>query len=308
MGKIAFVFPGQGAQYPGMGKDLCDHLPSAAASFAALDALRPGTSEQCFFGSEEELTETANTQPCMFAVEWAAAKALRDAGVACDMTAGFSLGEIAALTYAGVVTAAEGFGIVTTRGQLMQSAAEAVNSGMIAVLKLAPKTVEELCSHYDHVYPVNYNCPGQLVVAGLEEELSLFAKEVKTAGGRGLPLKVKGAFHTPLMESAAASFAEVLAAYPMKAAEIPLYANYSGERYADAGTAYREGLSKQISHAVRWQQCVESMITAGADTFIELGPKTTLCGLIKKINGDVRTLHVEDYKSFQETLAEVKSC
>lgn len=305
MGKIAFVFPGQGAQYPGMGKDLYDHLPAAAASFAAFDALRPHTSDQCFFGSEEELTETSNTQPCMFAVEWAAANALRDVGVACDMTAGFSLGEIAALTYAGVVTAAEGFGIVTARGQLMQSAAEAVNSGMIAVLKLAPKTVEELCSHYDHVYPVNYNCPGQLVVAGLEEELSLFAKEVKTAGGRGLPLKVKGAFHTPLMASAAASFADVLAAYEMKKAEIPLYANYSGGPYDNN---YREGLSKQISHAVRWQQCVEAMIDAGADIFIELGPKTTLCGLIKKINGAVRTLHVEDHKSFQETLAEVKSC
>ena len=305
MGKIAFVFPGQGAQYPGMGKDLCDHLPVSAGSFEAFDALRPHTSDQCFFGSEEELTETANTQPCMFAVEWAAAVALRDAGVSCDMVAGFSLGEIAALTYAGVVTAAAGFRIVTARGQLMQAAAESVNSGMIAVLKLEPKTVEELCSHYEHVYPVNYNCPGQLVVAGFQEELSLFAQDVKAAGGRGLPLKVKGAFHTPLMEPAAASFAAVLAAYEMKEAEIPLYANYSGERYGDD---YREGLSKQISHAVRWQQCVEAMIAAGADTFIELGPKTTLCGLIKKINGDVRTLHVEDSKSFQETLTEVKSC
>lgn len=305
MGKIAFVFPGQGAQYPGMGKDLCAQLPAAAAAFETFDAIRPRTSDQCFYGSEEELTETSNTQPCMFAMEWAAAAVLSAAGVTCDMAAGFSLGEIAALTYAGVVSAEDGFRIVTARGKLMQAASEKTDSGMIAVLKLDAKTVEELCSRYEHVYPVNYNCPDQLVVAGFREELSLFARDVKTAGGRGLPLKVKGAFHTPLMDAAAASFSAVLDDYEMKAAKIPLYSNYSGKPY---GEDYREGLAKQISHAVRWQQCVEAMIDAGADTFIELGPKSTLSGLIRKIDNHVRTLHVEDSESLQKTLSEVKSC
>lgn len=302
MGKIAFVFSGQGAQYPGMGKELFDHLPAAADAFAAFDAIRPKTSKQCFFGSKEELTKTSNTQPCMYSVEWAAATALCEAGVTCDMVAGFSLGEIAALAYAGVVSPTDGFRIVIKRGQLMQEASEAVDSGMMAVLKLAAEEVESICSHYDHVYPVNYNCPGQLVVAGLKEELALFAQEVKAAGGRGLPLKVKGAFHTPLMEKAASSFAGVLASYEMKEAVIPLYSNYSGKPYAHD---YRDGLAKQLCNPVRWQQCVEHMIAAGVDTFIELGPGSTLCGLIKKIDNSVCAFHVEDVQSFNETLKEV---
>lgn len=305
MGKIAFVFSGQGAQYPGMGKELFDHLPAGANAFASFDAIRPETSNQCFFGGREELTETSNTQPCMYAVEWAAATALREAGVTCDMVAGFSLGEIAALAYAGVVSPTDGFRLVIKRGQLMHEASEAVDSGMMAVLKLTAKEVEELCSHYDHVYPVNYNCPGQLVVAGLKEELALFAQEVKTAGGRGLPLKVKGAFHTPLMAKAASSFAKVLSDYEMQEATIPLYSNYSGKPYDHD---YRNGLAKQLCNPVRWQQCVEHMIESGADTFIELGPGTTLCGLIRKIDSSVRTLHVEDAQSFNETLMEVRSC
>jgi [acyl-carrier-protein] S-malonyltransferase len=304
MGKIAFVFPGQGAQYTGMGKGLYDHFSAAVNIFKEFDAIRPNTSEQCFFGSTEELTQTSNTQPCMYAVECAAALSLRDAGVTCDMAAGFSLGEIAALAYVGVVNAADGFRLVTERGQLMQEASTAVDSGMIAVLKLPAEEVEDLCNQYEHVYPVNYNCPGQLVVAGLKDELALFAQDVKASGGRGLPLKVKGAFHTPLMETAASSFANVLASYEMNEAAIPLYSNYTGKPYDHD---YRDGLAKQICNPVRWQQCVEQMIAAGADTFIELGPGTTLSGLIKKIDGTVRTFHVEDAQSFNDTIKEVKS-
>ena len=159
MGKVAFVFPGQGAQYPGMGKSLHDTSPAAASVFRLVDSIRPGTSDQCFFGSDEEMKETRITQPCIWAVEMAAAAALTESGIHADMTAGFSLGELSALSYAGVVDASTCFKLVCERGRLMQDAAEAVETSMAAVVKLPNETVEEICARFDGVYPVNYNCP-----------------------------------------------------------------------------------------------------------------------------------------------------
>lgn len=305
MGKIAFVFAGQGAQFPGMGQELAQCSPAAAQIFAQVDALRPGTSAQCFEGSEEELKETKNTQPCMFAVELACAAALEEGGLKADMAAGFSLGEIAALTYTGAVDLATGFHLVCRRGELMQAAAEEQPTAMAAVLKLPNEKVEELCGQFEQVYPVNYNCPGQVSVACAKEQLALFSAAVKAAGGRALPLKVRGGFHSPFMASAAQGFAQVLADSAVGQPQLPLYSNRTGEVYAGDP---KELLSQQISSPVRWETIVRNMIAAGADTFVELGPGKTLCGLIGKIDSTVKTYALSGQEDLAAILKEVRGC
>jgi [acyl-carrier-protein] S-malonyltransferase len=302
MGKIAFVFSGQGAQYSGMGKELCENYSEAKAIFDAVDAIRPGTSAQCFEGTIEELTETKNTQPCMFAVELSAAKVLESKGIVPQFVAGFSLGEIAALTYAGCVSIDDGFKLVSKRGELMQKDAEKVDSAMAAVLKLTNEEVEKLCSQFNNVYPVNYNCPGQVSVAGLRDEIAELTKAAKAAGGRAVPLKVKGAFHSVFMSDAAEGFKAALNEVQLSEPNVTLYSDYTGKPYEGDKT---ELLSKQIMSPVRWQSIVEDMIANGVDTFIEVGPGKTLCGLISKTDSTVRTFHVEDMKSLEETLAGV---
>lgn len=305
MGKIAFVFAGQGTQYPGMGRELAQCSQGAKAVFAKLDALRPGTSDQCFFGSDEELKNTANTQPCMFAVELAAAAALAEKGVKADVTAGFSLGELAALTYSGAADLETGFRLVCRRGDLMAREAEANPSTMAAVLKLTNEQVEAVCGQFEEVYPVNYNCPGQVSVAFRKEGLKPFSAAVKEAGGRALPLKVQGGFHSPFMEKAAADFGAVLAQVELNVPVIPLYSNCTGEVYAGN---IRDLLSRQISSPVRWETIVRNMIAAGVDTFLELGPGRTLCGLIEKIDGKVRTFPMETQADLNKILEEVAGC
>ena len=301
MGSVAFVFSGQGAQYTGMGKDLYDNNPAAKAVFDRLEAIRPGTLAQCFEADIQELSQTVNTQPCMFAVELAAAAALTETGVRCGRTAGFSLGEIAALTFSGAVDLETGFRLVCRRGELMQAAAQAVDSGMAAVVKLTDEQVKELCAGFEHVYPVNYNCPGQVAVAGLTVELKEFTAAVKQAGGRAIPLKVRGGFHSPFMDGAARAFAAELQDIAFAAPEIPLYSDYTAEPYAGD---FAELLSKQICNPVQWTGIVRHMIAAGTDTFLELGPGKTLCGLIAKIDPSVRVLHVENCESLRQAVEE----
>ncbi len=302
MGKIAFVFSGQGDQYPGMGKELSEQYQSAASVFQMCDELRPGTSSQCFDGTDDELKETKNTQPCLFAMELAAASVLCEAGIRPDAVAGFSLGEVVAATVAGTFDNETGFRLVCKRGELMQGAAEKHDTSMAAIVKLTPETVEELCSKYSDVYPVNFNCPGQITVSGRSSQMPDFFNLVKSAGGRAIPLKVKGAFHSPFMNEAAASFAEELSGAEIHKSAVPLYSNVTAEPYTEDVVTL---LSKQICSPVQWERIIRNMIAAGIDTFIEIGPGKTLTNMIKKIDAEVKTYSVSELSDF---LSEVKPC
>ena len=304
MGKIAFVFAGQGAQTPGMGKDVCEAVPAAADIFARIDAVRPGTSRQCFEADAAELMETKNTQPCVYTVDLAMAAALEDQGIKADMTAGYSLGELAALAYAGAFSAEEGAQLVSERGRLMQIASEAHETGMAAVLKLPDETVEEICSKYPDLYPVNYNSDGQVSVAGDKEQLLQLREDVKAAKGLAKILDVSGAFHSPYMNDAAKEFGEVLARAEIKDAEIPVYSNRTACPYE--GDA-RVLLQEQIINPVYWKKLVRNMIDEGVDTFIELGPGKALTSMITRISKDVKMYHVNDMESLQKTVEGVKA-
>jgi len=299
MEQIAFVFSGQGAQYPGMGKELYEASPAAREIFDRADAIRPGTSAQCFSGTPEELSQTINTQPCVYCVDLAAAESLRHAGVQPAAVAGFSLGEVAALTFAGAFDHDTGFRLVCKRAAYMQQAAEKQESAMVAVLKLKSDAVRELCLKYENTYPVNYNCSGQTVVALAKNRQEEFCKAVQSLGGRAVPLAVNGGFHSPFMDEASQRLLEELETIEMKNPTLRVYANSSALPYGDK---IKETLAGQVNSPVYWQKTVENMISDGIKTFIEVGAGRTLCGLIKKIFSDVRVLNVEDRAGLEAAL------
>ena len=299
MGKVAFVFSGQGDQFPGMGRELYEKYPTAGRAYDLCDRIRPGTAKQCFYGSEEELKETRNTQPCLFAMELAAAEVLMEKGIVPEALAGFSLGEVVAATVGGIFDKETGFRLVCKRGERMQDEADKFDTSMAAVVKLTAEQVKEICSKYPDIYPVNFNCPGQIAVAGLSSQMPDFSADIRAAGGRAIPLKVKAAFHSPYMKGAAKAFAGELAAVKVKESSIPLYSNVTAEPYGEDAA---ELLSSQICHPVQWERLVRNMIRDGVDTFIEIGPGRTLTNMIKKISPDVRAVGVMDY------LAEVEAC
>lgn len=295
MAKLAFVFPGQGAQKAGMGSSLYEADPAAREVLDALEKIRPGTLSMCFEGPEDALSETKNTQPCLYAVELAAASALAARGIRPDACAGFSLGEVSALAASGAVSVEEGFRLVSLRGELMQEEAEKTEGAMAAVLKLEAPEVEALCAAHG-VYPVNYNCPGQITVSGEKAHMPDFLSAVKAGGGRAVPLKVKGAFHSPYMAAAAERFRAALGAVAFRAPKGLLYSNKTGLPY---GWAFADALADQIKSPVRWQAEIEHMLQNGFDTFVEVGPGKTLAGLIAKIDGSVRVLGVEDEETLE---------
>lgn len=280
MDRIAFVFSGQGDQYPGMGKELYEQYESAAMVFEMCEAARPGTMRQCFEGTEEELRRTGNTQPCLFAVEMAMYAVLEEQGRHPAAVAGFSLGEVTAAAAAGIFDLETGFRMVCARGRLMEREAEKQETFMAAVVKLTPEQVTEICGKYSHIYPVNFNGPGQVSVAGLSSQMPEFAAEVKKAGGRAIPLKVQGAFHSPFMKEAAEAFAEELSKVRIRKNRIPLYSNVTARPYE--GNAV-ELLSGQIVRPVQWEKLIRAMLEAGIHTFTELGPGKTLTNMIRKI-------------------------
>ena len=280
--KLAFVFPGQGAQVPGMGKALCEASDSAKAVFDSLEAIRPGLKELCFNGTKEELSLTINTQPCIFAVSMANAAALAEQGIMPNVVAGFSLGEACALTFAGAMSLSDGFRAVIKRAELMTECASQSKGAMSVVIKLDASSVEKIALEYG-VYAVNYNCPGQTVVSGLADKIVEFNKAVATAGGRALPLAVSGAFHSPLMADAAKGFRDYLDTLDIVAPMLPVYANGTARAYSTNVDELKDTFASQIASPVLWEQTVRNLKDMGIEQFIELEPGKVLTGLIGKI-------------------------
>lgn len=290
MGKIAFIFSGQGAQYSGMGKELYDNSPAAKAVYDMADSIRKGTSKQCFEGTTEELCKTVNTQPCVFTADLAAAYALVEKGIKPDCVAGFSLGEIAALAFSKMLSDEEAFKLVCKRGELMDKAATENPGAMAAVMKISPEQVEEICSKFDKTYPVNYNSPAQTVVATTSENADAFCEAVKEAGGRAKLLAVSGAFHSPFMADAAKGLEEYMKDIEFSQPQTVIYSDVTAQPYEGD---FKALVKAQVESPVKWQTIVENMIADGVDTFIEVGVGKTLTGLVKRINGDVKEFKVE---------------
>lgn len=286
----AYVFPGQGAQFVGMGKDLYDNNAEAKEMFEkANEILGFRITDLMFAGTEDDLKQTKVTQPAIFLHSVILAKSLGDEFKP-DMVAGHSLGEFSALVAAGALSFEEGLKLVAKRAMAMQKACEAKPSTMAAVLALSDETVENLCAEVeDVVAPANYNCPGQVVISGTIEGIDKACEKMLAAGAkRALKLKVGGAFHSPLMQPAQEELAEAIAAAEFSTPRCPVYQNVDGKPHTDP-KEIKENLIKQLTAPVRWTYDVQAMIADGADDFTELGPGKVLQGLISKIDRNVKT-------------------
>jgi [acyl-carrier-protein] S-malonyltransferase len=304
---LAFVFPGQGAQKVGMGQDLAQTSPQSRGAFDEADrALGFGLAALCFEGPEEDLKLTANTQPAILTTSVAALRAFETRGVRPDFVAGHSLGEYSAIVAAGGLTLAEAVVAVRRRGQYMQEAVPVGQGAMAAILNLDADKVQAACAEAaqgEVVSPANLNCPGQIVIAGHAAAVERAMEACKKAGAkRALPLPVSAPFHCALMQPAQERMAADLAMLPFADLAVPLVSNVDA-RLVRAAADVRDGLVRQVSGAVRWQESIELLVREGVTTFVEIGPGTVLSGLIRKIHKDARVLNVEDAASLEKTAA-----
>ena len=300
MSKIAFMFPGQGAQYVGMGKDFYDAIPSSREMFELAGKASGLDVVSLCFEENDNINITEYTQIAMLAAEVAILKAVEEKGIKADVTAGLSLGEYGALAASGVMSAEDVFKVVRQRGIYMQ---EAVPTGgaMTAVLGLDAETIEKICEETEGIVSIaNYNCPGQIVITGEEAAVAAAAEKLSAAGAkRCVALKVSGPFHSQMLTGAGEKLGEVLKDMDIQDIKVPYIANVTAD-YVTEKEQVKDLLTKQVSSSVRWQQTVERMIADGVDTFIEIGPGKTLSGFMRKINKDVKTISIEKLEDLEK--------
>ncbi|NTU43268.1 MAG: ACP S-malonyltransferase [Nitrospirales bacterium] len=306
---ICIVFPGQGSQAVGMGKELYENFPEVKALYdEASTALGYDLAELSFQGPAEELNRTDRTQPALLVASIAAFTALRLKGIAPSAVAGHSLGEYSALVAAGSITLADAVRLTAERGRIMQDAVPAGKGLMAAILGLDRSAMDEICSAVTSGYcaAANYNCPGQIVISGEKAAVEEAMKQAKEKGAkRALPLAVSVPSHCRLMEEAGKRFAEVLKGIEVRTPQFSFVNNTEARFISDPGEI-RDSLVRQLSRSVLWEDCVKAVYASGATTFIEAGPGKVLSGLIKRIAPEAKILNVEDTASLEKTVAEIK--
>ena len=299
MSKIAFVFPGQGAQYTGMAKDFYEKFPVSRGVFEKASKVSGLDIKTLCFEENENLNITEYTQIAMLTAEIAILRAVEEAGIHSQVNAGLSLGEYGALAASGVMREEDAFAIVRKRGILMQEAYP-TGGAMSAILGTDAELIEKICEETPGIVSIaNYNCPGQIVITGEEKAVLTAGEALKAAGARRvIPLKVSGPFHCELLKEAGKKLGEELEKIEIQTFTIPYVTNVTAQ-YVTESDQVKNLLVKQVSSSVRWQQCVEQMINDGVDTFIEIGPGKTLTGFLKKINRNVKALHIEKIEDLE---------
>ena len=307
MGKIAFVFPGQGAQYTGMGRDFYENFDRAKEVFAIASKVSGMSMEELIFHENEKLDITRYTQVAMLAVELAVLKVLREQGIDSEVNAGLSLGEYAALVASGGLSVHDALELVVKRGAFMQDAVP-TGGAMTAIMGLGNDTIEAICDKTEGIVTVaNYNCPGQTVISGEEAAVQKAEESMKAAGAkRCIPLKVSGPFHSSMLEGAGEKLAKELEHGEVGEILTPYVSNVTAD-YVQDKEAVKDLLKRQVSSSVRWQQSVERMVADGVDIFIEIGPKRTLSGFLKKIAPELTSLHVENVEDMEKVVEALKA-